>query len=379
MTTELARFEDCMEYRPSDRRPNHELGVWGQTRERWVAEAPEAVSGFTWDWFVAENGLGLDRREYVNVNYEFIPAFPQEVISEDERYVVARNSKGIVSRGLKEGIVRGTRMSMDEYIDFPVKKPEDFADIRKRMVGTMPDRMPKELDEKRLQRWAQRTYPLVLGRNCAARGFYWRARELMGTVNLSYAWYDYPELMHEMMEFFADFLIETSRPALQKLKVDYFVFNEDMSMKGGPLLGPDTYREFIFPHFKRVIDFLRSNGVRYIAVDSDGDPTVLIPHLLDAGVDTIWPVERASDVSPQEWRRQFGRDLRIWGGVDKRILPLGPEAIRKHLAEFIPLIEEGGFIPTVDHTVPPDVSWDNFRHYMSLKQSLLAGEFGKLR
>jgi hypothetical protein len=28
--------------------------------------------------------------------------------------------------------------------------------------------------------------------------------------------------------------------------------------------------------------------------------------------------------------------------------------------KFIPLIEEGGFIPTVDHTVQPDVLWGDF-------------------
>jgi uroporphyrinogen decarboxylase len=270
-------------------------------------------------------------------------------------------------------------MSMDEYIEFPVKTPEDFEGIRKRMVAGLPERMPKDLDATRLARWRERTFPLVLGRNCAARGFYWRARELMGTVNLSLAWYDYPDLMHEMMEFIADFLIEVSRPALEKIPVDYFVFNEDMSMKGGPLLGPDTFREFIFSPLKRVVEFLRGRGVRYIAVDSDGDPTVLIPLLLEAGVDTIWPVERASEVSPQAWRKRFGKGLRIWGGVDKRVLAQGPEAIRKHLAEFVPLIEEGGFIPTVDHTVPPDISWDNFRYYMDMKRALLAGEFGRLK
>jgi uroporphyrinogen decarboxylase len=184
--------------------------------------------------------------------------------------------------------------------------------------------------------------------------------------------------MHEMMEFFADFIIETSRPVLDKVQVDYFVLNEDMAMKGGPLLGPDTFRMFIFPHLKRLVDFFRSHGTKYIAVDSDGDPTVLIPLLLDAGVDTLWPIERASNVSPQEWRRQFGKSLRLWGGVDKRILSRGRDAVRHHLREFIPLIEEGGFIPTVDHTVPPEVSWDDFRSYMDMKIALLQASFKSL-
>jgi uroporphyrinogen decarboxylase len=181
-----------------------------------------------------------------------------------------------------------------------------------------------------------------------------------------------------MMEFYADFVIETSRPVLEKIPVDYFTLNEDFAMKSGPLLGPDLYREFILPHLKRMVAFFREHGTRYFAVDSDGDPTVLIPLMMDAGVDVAWPIERAANVSPQRWRKQFGKSLRLWGGVDKRELAKGPEAIRAHLREFIPLIEEGGFIPTVDHTVPPDVSWDDFRCYMDYKMALLSGEFHRL-
>ena len=99
---------------------------------------------------------------------------------------------------------------------------------------------------------------------------------------------------------------------------------------------------------------------------------------MDAGVDTLWPIERASEISPMALRKRFGKGLRLWGGVDKRILAQGPEAIRAHLREFIPLIEEGGFIPTVDHTVPPDVSWESFQHYMDLKRRLLSGKFTAL-
>jgi uroporphyrinogen decarboxylase len=201
----------------------------------------------------------------------------------------------------------------------------------------------------------------------------------MGTESLSTAFYEYPEMMMEVMEFFADFIIETSRPILEKIQVDCFVLNEDFAMKTGPLISPEIHRDFIFPHLKRMVEFFRAHGTRYFAVDSDGDPTVLIPLMMDAGVDTVWPIERASNVSPQAWRKQFGKSLHLWGGVDKRVLIQDPEAIRAHLREFIPLIEEGGFIPTIDHTVPPDVSWDNFQYYMEYKRYLLAGEWAKLQ
>ena len=95
--------------------------------------------------------------------------------------------------------------------------------------------------------------------------------------------------------------------------------------------------------------------------------------MMDAGVDVLWPLERAADQDPVRLRHKFGRSLRLWGGVDKRVLAQGPDAIDEHLKALRPLIKEGGFIPAVDQTVPPDVSWAHFRHYMERKVQLLSG------
>ena len=176
-----------------------------------------------------------------------------------------------------------------------------------------------------------------------------------------------------MFEFHADFLIETARPILGQTSVEYICFAEDMAMKTGPLLSPQTYETFIYPRFKRVIEFLKGNGVRYVVVDTDGNPEALIPLMLDAGVDALWPLERAADQDPIRLRIKYGKSLRLWGGVDKRRLTLGPEAIDAHLRELRPLIEEGGFIPTIDHTAPPDIRWANYQHYVESKARLLEG------
>jgi uroporphyrinogen decarboxylase len=64
-------------------------------------------------------------------------------------------------------------------------------------------------------------------------------------------------------------------------------------------------------------------------------------------------------------RKKYGRDLAFSGDVDKRELAKDKKAI-----------EQGGYIPTVDHTVPPDVSCDNFMYYMEIKMKALQGEYG---
>jgi hypothetical protein len=373
--TPRERFLAVMEYQPLDRLPNHEVGVWGQTMDRWQQEGLD-IYNLHWDWFTGEESLGMDPREYIPVNFGMLPGFEEEVLEQTDRYVIKRQWNGIVTKALLEGTAHGTRASMDEYMDFPVKNRDDFRQLKKRYGATHQGRYPAQWETTMLPGWKNRQHPLILGRNCSTLGFYWRAREWMGTEGVSYGWYDQPDLMHEMMEFVADFTIEVSRPILEKVAPDYIFLNEDMAMKTGPLLSPATYRTFIFPHMRRLVDFYKSHGVGYFVVDTDGNSEPLIPLLMEAGVDAIWPMERAADSqNPLFLRKKYGKQLRLWGGVDKRELTKDKQAIENHLRTFIPLVDEGGFIPTIDHTVPPDISLENFTYYMKRKMDLLRGEY----
>jgi len=367
----LQRFQAVMEYQPCDFVPNWELGLWSQTMQRWLDEGL-APGSITWDWFTGEPKLGMDLREFIPFNGSLIPPFKEEVLEQDERTELIRDTSGRTRRALKADSLGGCRMSMDTYLHFAVENLADWRAVSKRFDFATAGRLAPDW-QNNVPRWRNREVPLVFAPNCSTMGFYWMAREMMGTENLSFAWYDQPELMHEMMEFWGNFLIESARPILEQTTLEYINLNEDMAMKTGPLLGPETYRTFIFPHMRRVVEFYKSHGVRYVFVDSDGNPEALIPLLMDAGVDLIWPLERTADQDPIRLRKKFGRTLRLSGGVDKRILAQGRAAIDAHLRELRPLVLEGGFIPTVDHTVPPDVSWDNFRYYMDAKRKLLKG------
>ena len=366
------RFIATMEYSSVDRVPNWEAGVWPQTRKRWADEGAD-IDRFYWGWFPGEPALGMDPREFVPFEGGIIPPFESRVLAEDERTVLIQDGQGRVRRALKEGTVGGGRASMDQYLRFAVSTPADWAEVRKRFDPTLRTRLEQNWEITRLPGWLARQHPLISGPNTSTKGFYWWARELMGTEGLSLAWYDQPAMLAEMMEFWGDFLIESSRPVVEKTSIEYICLAEDLSMKNGPLLSPETYRRFIWPHLRRAIEFWKSHGVRYVVIDTDGNPEAVLPLFMDAGVDAIWPMERAAEQDPIRLRAKFGKGLRLWGGVDKRELAKGPAAIEAHLRTLQPLVAQGGFIPTVDHTVPPDVSWSNFQYYVEAKARLVEG------
>jgi len=353
--TERERFINVMEYKPVDRVPNHEAGVWKATIDQWEKEGLNKFD-LHWDWWTGENYFDMDTREFIDVKYGMMPEFDEEVLEKDGEYEIVRQKNGIIVKGLVKGKTMGERYGMDQFLSFPVRNVEDFRELKKRYNPKLNARYPAKWKEIMAPRWRNREHVLVLARNVNMLGFYWTAREWIGLENLSYAFFEQPELIHEMMEFIAEYTIEISRPVLELTDVDYVFINEDMSMKNGPLLSPAQYKAFIFPHMRRMVEFFKKNNVRYVMVDTDGNCEALIPLLMDCGVDGIWPLERAANMDPVRIRREYGRDLRFWGGVDKMEIAKGKEAIDKHLAELVPIVEEGGYIPTIDHLVPPNIS-----------------------
>lgn len=367
------RFLNVMDYKSYDKVPNYEAGVWGQTLDLWQNQGLD-VNKLSWDWFTGEEYFGMDKRYFFPVNLGMLPAFEYQLLEKTDRYEKFIDNEGRTRKALIEGTAHGTRMSMDEFINFPVKTIEDFREIKKRFIVNIDARYPKGWKED-AKNFKNREIPMIFGCNCSTLGFYWRARDFMGTEGISYTLYDEPKLVHEMMEFIVDFTIEMSKPFFEVTDCEYVMINEDMSMKTGPLLSPTHYKEFIFPHMRRLVDFYKQKGVKYVFVDTDGNCEALLPLLLEAGVDGIWPLERVANMDPIRIRKKFGKDLRLFGAVDKMELAKGKKVIDAHLATLVPLIEEGGFIPTVDHTVPPDVNLEDFLYYMKRKEDLLWGRF----
>jgi uroporphyrinogen decarboxylase len=146
-----------------------------------------------------------------------------------------------------------------------------------------------------------------------------------------------------------------------------------MAYKTGPLLGPEMLRRYALPRYVRVAEFVRSRGVELISLDSDGDITALLPVWLDAGINVLYPFEAQCGMDVVQIRREYGRDLRMWGGVDKRTLAWGPAAIDAELARVRPLVADGGYIPGPDHSLPPDVPYANYCYYMERLPGILGG------
>jgi len=148
---------------------------------------------------------------------------------------------------------------------------------------------------------------------------------------------------------------------------DYATIWEDMAYHSGPHISPKQFRKFMLPGYKKITRFLRENGIDVIMVDSDGNNDAIIPCFLEGGVNCLYPLEAASGEDALRLRKKYGRDLILIGNIDKRALAAGGEALEREVGSKLPyLLEEGGYVPSVDHCVSSDISFANYCRYIEL-------------
>ena len=373
--TQKERLNRSLQFKPVDRPPFMEIALWEQTVERWRDEGlPDAAASA--DLLSGNDYFGLEGYDIVLFNLTFPQPCPEDrLISEDKRYITFIDGMGRKRIALKEGTVRSMRMSMDSYVEHPIKTREDFRVIQTGYETSFEDRLPENWADVKASLKKSLRPSMFLDRYFASFGYYSMLRNWMGTEGLSYMFYDDPGLVHDCLSFLTEFITAFLSIALAEVSFDLYYIHEDLAGRNGPLLSPELFKRFFLTHYTKLVELLRSHGVKNVIVDTDGNFEVLIPLFLEAGVDGFGPIEAAAGMGPLQLRRKYGNTFFMIGGIDKRVLTRGREAVKRELKRVIPpMLEQGGFIPTIDHSIPPDVRLDSFKYYLEMKWKAIHGE-----
>lgn len=357
------RYLSFMRYEHFDRPPLQELPPWEATISKWLQETRKPRSELLY-W---ENEC--DSEENTGIDFGMVPQFNEVTIFEDQETFIKTDKMGLTYRQFQNGPDR----SMPEYISHPVRNLKDWRDIKRRFEPS-DDRYPNDW-RQRINRWKEEG-PILRLYGWVATYFggpslFGFARMLLGMENLSYAFYDEPKMVHDIMETMTEYTIILFQKALKEAPITLVQFWEDMCYKNGSLISPKLFKRFMLDRYKRITQVVRDSGVDIIFLDSDGNIEELLPLWLEAGINGMFPMEQAAGNDLNEYRRKYGKNLLMSGGIDKRALAKGKSTIDKELEEKIPLALNGGYIPTVDHGIPPDVPYDNFIYYWELKKEML--------
>jgi len=349
------RFLRTFEFKNVDRVPDYEFGYWDETIDRWHREGLPLEKKTNRDIELYLRLEGWDCIEMLPIRTGLWPVLPERIIKEEgDRAIVDDGMGGIYIRTT-------TSSSVPHYIRHPLKSREDWERLKPFFDPDTPGRFPLNWEEI-AKSYRERDYPLGI----FVGSLYGWLRNWMGVERISIAFYRDPDWIAEMMDTFVNLWIKIIRRALKYVKVDFAAWWEDMCYNRGPLLSVRLFEEFMVPRYRKVTDVLKEYGVRINILDCDGDISLLVPGWLKAGINCMFPLE-ARHTNIYRLREEFGNRVLLMGGVNKLALMAGGKAIEKELERLTPLLKEGGYIPMVDHRVPPEVSYQTYLSYLKKK------------
>ena len=355
------RWVRCMHFQPVDHIPDEEFGYWSENFKVWQEQGlPEDVN----DNEAADRYFGFASRSSVPVGLELVPGFESEVLEETDTYRIIVDADGAKKKVFKDGT-----STIPHYLEFPLKGRESWEELFKpRLDVSLASRYPENRPdwEGMKARYNDPHWDRPVGIGIGSL-FGW-LRNWAGFEGIAVLCYDDPELVAEMVAHLATLICAVIERAAREIQIDYGAGWEDMCFNHGPIISPAMVREFLTPNYRRISDLLRANGCDIIYTDCDGNINDMIDPWLEGGLNGVFPVEVHGGSDPVAIRKKYGDQVVILGGMDKRALIAGKEAIRAEIKRIKPYVLEGGWIPHVDHRCPPDVTFENYLYYLDVKR-----------
>ena len=348
-------FQQIMHYGEFDRMPVVHWTGWPETMERWYAEGlPRDVDPH--EFFDAPHFWSG-----IWSNLELYPAFEEEVLEDTAEYRIFRGRDGVVCQDWKH------QSCIPHYIDFTLKDASGWEEYKKRLQPH-PARIPADI-EQQCARAIASNLPISIH---VASMMGW-IRNWMGVENMSYLMFDDRDVYADMVMTLADLTCWSLDQVLPKLATtaDLAFGWEDICGRSGPLVSPDIFTECVAPGYRKIRNKLDEYGVKLFGIDSDGDVHDLVGPWLDAGVNLQFPIEVGVwKGDARSYRKEFGKELRIYGNFDKLALEKDAAAVESELDRLLPLMKEGGYILAPDHLITPGVSLRDYQAFLDRMRNL---------
>jgi hypothetical protein len=259
------------------------------------------------------------------------------------------------------------------------KRPNSLKELSSLRDQLHPENLSRfwRIWQKMIRLWRKHTHVLFL---TVHPGFFlsmgvhnWRSFAEVMSLIINNA-----EFVREAMLIQGEFIAKFLDKVLKGLEVDAVIFSEPIGGNNGPLISPEMYEMFVLKSYRPILNVINKHRIETIILRSYANIRILIPRLLNNGFNCLWACETNSDeMDYRDLRKEFGRDLRLIGGIDLDALRHDKVSIRQEIEEKIPpLLASGGFIPLADGRIRKDVLFENYLYYRRLLEQMIGYKNG---
>lgn len=306
----------------------------------WCGASPEFIEK-------AKKFLGVDTDEgvYVRFHDDFRRVFSRYNGPEEFKPTVEINGEVKFRTpfgSIREGIGYGQ----------PTDHPLANATIEDVHNYSWPD--PEWIDVSHIREDAQRYNAeyAVMGGEWSP--FWHDAIDLLGMENMMIMMYEEPEIVKAVLEHIVDYYYKVSEKIFQAAgdSIDIFFIGNDFGSQTGPLIGQELFREFMYPHLKRLADLGHRYGL-YVMMHCCGSFSKLLPLIIDAGIDGVQSLQPYTrNMEPSYLKKEFGSKIVLNGCVDSQevLIEGNPDLVKKATKETLDIMMTGGgYILSASH------------------------------
>ncbi len=163
------------------------------------------------------------------------------------------------------------------------------------------------------------------------------------------------DYLDKLLGYISDYVLAANTKMLEEAGdcIDIVYMADDYCSQSGCLFSPDDFRTYCLPYVKNMVDLAHKYNKKFL-LHVCGSVRPLLPILVDAGIDMLEPVQtRANGMNPIELKREFGKDICFYGGMDlqKTLISGTTEDVENEAKSLIETLgRDGGYIFGPGHT-----------------------------
>ena len=216
-----------------------------------------------------------------------------------------------------------------------------------------PDFVPHSSDEKVWAEFRDRIRARAGDERLVAgfmgTGIFEQCHFLMPMQQVLTGLYDYPQEMHELIDYITEYRIRYVKHLIENLRPDVIFSHDDWGTKDALFMHPDTWREFFKEPYRRFYGYIRSRGV--IAIHhADSYLSPIVEDMAEIGIQ-VWQGTLPENDIPELQHRLKGRMV-LMGGIGAAIdrADAGEEEVREYVKKALHEYCPGGhFIPSITY------------------------------
>ena len=323
------------------------------------------LPGFVKRWNCVHRGAGAIHDYYAKLDIGTVMAYQEGPLAaaaftetSDGDYYLARDTWGRLSRHSRHGFffevletAFDRKGALDQLRFDNPREPARYAGFREQVPGV------------------RRRFAPV----CGVMGPFMASYYLRGEYALMVDLMEDEAFCQALAGRVAGYLAETGEEVLEVTgawNTAIWVYDEFASGSGA-LISPDTFERVYLPAYRRMTDAWKARGVRNIILHCDGNCSVLLDLLLEAGITGLQGAYPSTGMSVPALRARYGARLSVVGGMcNTRMLACGAwEEIRRHAEELAEIGRDGGLI-IGSHSLDDDIAPEHYDFYCSVLDAL---------